>query len=155
MTSSFTYIITTGSFIFNYFQFLKSSLIWRKVLNSSTSAVLWRLGRFLLQVTENSPLKQLLLFSLSVVSNSLQPHGLQNARLSCPSPSPRVCSNSCSLNWWCHPTTLSSVTPFFCPQSFPVSGSFAISQLFALVAKGLDLQLQHQSFQWIFMTDFL
>ena len=77
MTSGFTYIITTGSFIFNYFQFLKSALIWRKVLNSCTSAVLWRLGRFLLQITENSPLKQLL-FSLSDVSNSLQPHGLQH-----------------------------------------------------------------------------
>ena len=77
MTSGFTYIITTGSFIFNYFQFLKSALIWRKVLNSCTSAVLWWLGRFLLQITENSPLKQLL-FSLSDVSNSLQPHGLQH-----------------------------------------------------------------------------
>ena len=61
----------------------------------------------------------------------LWPHGLQHARLPCPSPSPRVCSNSCPLSLWCHPVISSSVTPFFsCPQSFPVSGSFPLSQLF-------------------------
>ena len=73
----------------------------------------------------------LLLFNCSVVSNSLQPHGLQQARLPCPSPSPRACSNSCSLSWWCHPTLSSSVIPFSsCLQSFPASGSFPMSQLF-------------------------
>ena len=52
-------------------------------------------------------------------------HGLQHARLSCPSLYPGVCSNSCLLNWWCHPTVSSSVTPLsFCPQSFPASSSF-------------------------------
>ena len=62
----------------------------------------------------------LLLFSHSVVSDSLQPHGLQHVRYPCPSRSPRVCSNSCSLSW-CHPTISSSVTPFSsCPQSFQV-----------------------------------
>ena len=74
----------------------------------------------------------LLLFSHSVMSSSLGHHGLQHARLPCPSPSPRVCSNSCPLSWWCHPTILSSVTPFYCFQSFPVSGSFLVSWLFAL-----------------------
>ena len=65
------------------------------------------------------------------MSNSLWLHGLHHARLPCPSVSPRVCSNSCPLNWWCHPTISSSVTPFFsCPQSFPASGSFPMSQLF-------------------------
>ena len=64
--------------------------------------------------------------------DSLRPHGLQNARLPCPSPSPRVCSNSCPLSWWCHPTILSSVIPFSCFQSFPVSGSFPVSWLLAL-----------------------
>ena len=65
------------------------------------------------------------------MSNTLQPHGLQHTRLPCPSLSPRVCSNSYPLNWWCHQTISSSVTPFFtCPQSFPVSGSFQMSQLF-------------------------
>ena len=62
----------------------------------------------------------------------LQPHGLQHTRLPCPSPSPRVCSNSRPLSRWCHPTILSSVVPFsFCPQFFATSGSFRMSQLFA------------------------
>ena len=65
------------------------------------------------------------------MSNSLQSHGLQHARLPCPSPSPGICSNSCLLSWWCHPTISSSVVPFSsCPQSFPASGSFPVSQLF-------------------------
>ena len=71
------------------------------------------------------------LFSLSVVSSSLQHHQLQYARLPCPSPSPGACSNSCPLSWWCHPTISSSVVPFSsCPQSFLASGSFPISWLF-------------------------
>ena len=66
------------------------------------------------------------------MSNSLQPHGMQHARPPCPSPAPRVYSNSCPLSWWCHPTISSSVIPFFsCFQSFPASGSFPMSQLFA------------------------
>ena len=66
------------------------------------------------------------------MSNSLQPHGLQHASLPCPSLSPGVCSNSCPLSRWCHPTISSSVTPFSsCPQCFPASGSFPMSQLFA------------------------
>ena len=64
------------------------------------------------------------------MSDSLQPHVLQHARLSCPSLYPRLCSNSCPLNWWCHPTILSSLThSSSCPQSFPASGSFLLSQL--------------------------
>ena len=64
--------------------------------------------------------------------DTLQPHGLQHARLPRSSLSPGVCSNSCPLSWWCHPTTSSSVIPFFsCPQSFPASGSFPVSQFFA------------------------
>ena len=70
-------------------------------------------------------------FSHSVVSDSLQPHGLQNARPPCPSPTPRVYSNSCPLRQWCRPTISSSVIPFFsCLQSVPASGSFQMSQLF-------------------------
>ena len=70
-------------------------------------------------------------FSHSVMSDSLQPHGLQYARPPCPSPTPRVYSNSCPLSWWCHPTISSSVVPFSsCPQSFPASGSFPMSQVF-------------------------
>ena len=71
-------------------------------------------------------------FSRSVMSNSLRPHGLQHARLPCPSPAPETCSNSCSSSRWCQPTISSSVVPFSsCPQSFPASGSLQMSQLFA------------------------
>ena len=71
-------------------------------------------------------------FSRSVVSNSLQLHGLQHARPPCSSPTPRIYPNSCPLSWWCHPTISSSVIPFSsCPQSFPASGSFPMSQVFA------------------------
>ena len=74
----------------------------------------------------------LLLFSHSVVSSSLRPHELQQARLPGPSPSPGACSNSCPLSRWCHPTISSSVIPFSsCLPSFPASGSFLRSQLFA------------------------
>ena len=73
-----------------------------------------------------------LLFSRQVVFSSMWPRELQHARLPCLSLSPKVCSNSCPLNWWCHPTISSSVAPFSsCPQSFPASGSFPMSQLFA------------------------
>ena len=72
-----------------------------------------------------------LLLSCSVVSDSLWPHRLQHSRIPCPSPSPGVCSNSCPLSQWCHPTISSSVTPFSsCPQSFPASRSFPMSWLF-------------------------
>ena len=70
-------------------------------------------------------------FSRSVVSDSLWPHGLQHARPPCPSPTPRVHPNPCPLSWWFHLTISSSVIPFSsCPQSFPASGSFQMSQLF-------------------------
>ena len=72
--------------------------------------------------------KDTLLFSHLVVFNSLQLHGLQHVRLSCPSPSPRACSNSYPLNRWCHLTVSFSVIPF---SSCPVSLSFPTSQLFA------------------------
>ena len=65
------------------------------------------------------------------MSDSLQPHGLQHARPPCPSPTPRLYSNSCPLSQWCHPTISSSVVPFSSHlQSFPESGSFQISQFF-------------------------
>ena len=71
------------------------------------------------------------LFSHSVMSNSLWPHGLQHARLPCPSPTPGACSNSCPLCRWCHPTISSTVALFsFCLQSFPASGCFRMSWLF-------------------------
>ena len=75
---------------------------------------------------------QLVQISCSIMSDSLQPHELQHARPPCPSPTPRVHSDSRPSSWWCHPAISSSVVPFFfCLQSFPASGSFQMSQLFA------------------------
>ena len=69
--------------------------------------------------------------SRSIVSDSLQSHGPQHTRPPCPSPTPEVCSNSCPLSRWCHPTISSSVVSFSsCLQSFPASGSFLTSQVF-------------------------
>ena len=76
-------------------------------------------------------------FSCSVMSDSLRPHGLQHARPPCPSPTPQVYSNSYLSSWWCHPTISSSVVPFSCPQSFPTSGSFQMSQFFASGGQGI------------------
>ena len=74
----------------------------------------------------------LLLFSRSVMSDSSWPHGLQHTRFLCPLPSPRVCSNSCPLSLWCHPTISSSVIHFSsCSLSFSATGSFQMSWLFA------------------------
>ena len=70
-------------------------------------------------------------FSRLVMSDSLRPHEPQHSWPPCPSPTPRVHPNPCPLSQWCHPTILSSVIPFSsCPQSFPPSGSFQMSQLF-------------------------
>ena len=71
-------------------------------------------------------------FSCSIVSDSLQPHGLEHTRPPCPSPTPGIYPNSCPSSWWCHPTISFSVVPLSsCLQSFPASGSFPMSQLFA------------------------
>ena len=99
---------------------------------------------------------QLLSFSCSVVSDSLRPHGLQHTRLPCPSLSPRVCSNSCQSSLWCHPPISSSIVPFSsCIQSSPPSWSLPMSWLFPLGGQSIGVQFQHQSFQWIFRTNFL
>ena len=96
-------------------------------------------------------------FSCSVVSDSLQPHGLQHARPPCPSPNPRVYSNSYPSSQWCHPTISSSLAS-------PSPPAFNLSQHQGLckwvssshqVVKVLEFQLQHQSFHWIFRPDFL
>ena len=94
-------------------------------------------------------------FSRSVVSNSLWPHELQQAPPPWPSAMPRACSNSCPSGRWCHPNNSPSVFPFSsCLQSFPASGSFQMSWFFASGGQSIEFQLQHQSFQWIFRTDF-
>ena len=91
------------------------------------------------------------------MSGCLWPHGLQHTRLPCSSLSSGVCSDSCPLSLWSPPTSSFSVAPFpSCPhQPFTASGSFPVSWLFMSGAKVLELQHQHQSFQWIFSTDFL
>ena len=80
----------------------------------------------------------MLLFSHSVMSDSLRPFGLQHARLSCPSLSPGVCSNSCPLSWWCYLAISSSAaTISFCLQCSPASRSFPVSQLFASAGQSI------------------
>ena len=95
-------------------------------------------------------------FSHSVMSNSLQPHESQHTRPPCPSPTPRVHSDSHPSSQWCHPAISSSVIPFSsCPQSLPASGSFQWVNSSYEVAEVLELQPQHQSFQWTSRTDLL
>ena len=90
------------------------------------------------------------------MSESLQPHGLQHARLPCSSLFPRACSNSGPLSRWCHPTISSSVTAFFsCLNLSQHEGLFQWVNSSYQVAKVLEFQLQHQSFQWILRTDLL
>ena len=80
-----------------------------------------------------------MLSSYSVVSDSLRPHGLQHARLPCPSPPPRACSISCPLSWWCHPTNSFPIVPFSsCLQFFPVSGSFQMSQFYTSGGQSIE-----------------
>ena len=75
-----------------------------------------------------------------IMSNTLWPHGLQHTRPPCPSATPRVYSNQCSLSQWCHPTISSSVVPFsICIQSFPASGSFQMSQFFTSVGQSIGV----------------
>ena len=89
--------------------------------------------------------------SLSVMSDSLQPNGLQHARPPCPSPTPGVDSNSCPLSRWCHSTIASSISLMLGKHQALfqwVSSSYQVAKL-------SEFQLQHWSFQWIFRTDFL
>ena len=79
-------------------------------------------------------------FSCSLVSDSLRPHESQHPRPPCPSPNPRVYTNSCPLSLWCHPAISSSIIPFSsCPQSFPASGSFSMSQLFTWCSQSIGI----------------
>ena len=115
----YLFIFVKLIFLYNCFCFFFFFLAARKVLVCRMwNLVLW-------------PRLNLLLFSLSVVSDSLWPCGLQHAGLPRPSPSTGACSNTCPFSQWCHPTILPSATPFSCPQSFPASGSFLMGQLFS------------------------
>ena len=95
-------------------------------------------------------------FSCSVVSDSLRPHKSQHARPPCPSPSPRVHSNSCPSSRWCHPAISSSVILFSsCPQSLPAAESFPMSQLFAWGGQSTGVSALASSFQRTPRTDLL
>ena len=116
-------------------------------------------GKFTVQIHNVITVRSVLLrlyCSVTQLCPTLRPHGLQHIRLPCSSLSPRVYSNTCPLSWWCHLTISSSAILF--------SFAFCLSQhrgLFQWVSsldqapKVLELQLQHQSFQWILMIDFL
>ena len=99
-------------------------------------------------------------FSCSVVSDSLQPHKPQHTRPPCPSLTPEVYPNTRSLCQWHHPTISSSVIPFSCPQSFPASGSFQMSQLFASGGQSIGVSastsvLPMNTQDWSFRMDWL
>ena len=79
-------------------------------------------------------------FSCWVLSNSLWSHGLQHTRLLCPTPTPRVFSDSCPLGQWCYPTISSSVVPFSSSfQSFPALGSLQMSQFFTSCGQSIGI----------------
>ena len=95
-------------------------------------------------------------FSRSLVSDSLQPHESQHARPPCPSPTPGVHSDSCPLSQWCHPAISSSVVPSLPALNLSQhQGLFEWASSSHQVAKVLEFQLQHQSFQWTSRTDLL
>ena len=105
---------------------LSSWQVWRESFGASISSYkdISVIGQFPLMISVQ--------FSRSVMSDSLQPHGLQHTRPPCPSPTPRHYPNSPPSSWRCHPTISSSVAPFSSfPQSFPASRSFPMSQFFA------------------------
>ena len=119
--------ITVFTTLYYNFYFHSYLLLWTEHSDGQNYVLFTLVSPVLAQC-----LAELLLFSHSVKSNSFQTHGLQHARLPCPSPVPRACSHSCSSIWWCHPTISSSVIPFSsCLQYFPASGSFLMSWLFA------------------------
>ena len=125
------------------------------VLNLVSWTYMWNFREFL------NPKKCVQFSSVhSVVSNSLRPHVSQHARPFCPSPTPRVYSNSCPLSRWCHPAISFPVKPFSsCPQSLPASGFFPTSQLFSWSGQSIgvsvykiDIYANLRAFQWEVFT---
>ena len=109
----------------NYTNAFHNQLADSRLWKFSASIIKWQFLRISL-----SRYRDICQFNHSVMSDSLWTHGLQHARLPCPSPTPRAYSNSCPSRRWCHPTISSSVVPFSCLQSSPASGSFLMSQFF-------------------------
>ena len=116
---------------FNSLTNCSSTLITGKLKDSVIYKLLTYAYIFIIKISRTSSFSSVQ-FSRSVVADSLQPHELPHPRPPCPSPTPGVHPNPCPLSQWCHPTSSSSVVPFSsCPQSFPTSGSFQMSQLLA------------------------
>jgi len=112
-SSSSPLILNLGSTLQSLGNLFKNTDHWAPVWKSDLPVLLWDWGihiflKLLRDFLVHLGFRNLLLFSCSVVSNSFRPHGLQHARLPCPSSSPKVCSDSCSLSQWCHPTISSS-----------------------------------------------
>ena len=120
-----------GSTVFNFHSFVSADDFGSEINSSQSEGMCVLL--FKLQKFPNYGINmQIQSVHHWVMSDSLWPHGLQHTRPPCPSPTPRVYPNSCSLSQWCHPTISSSLIPFYSRlQSFPASGSFPMSQLFA------------------------
>ena len=98
----------------------------------NAKSTFWPRGRLQMTSNRSSNAQSVQFSSVAQACLTLWPHGLQHARPPHPSPTPGVYPNSCPLSWWCHPTISSSVVPFSsCPQSFPASGSFQMSQFFS------------------------
>ena len=119
------------SFRIDWFDLLAVQGILKSLIqhHSSKASILWHSGFFTVQLSH--PYIRSDQISLSVMSDSLPPHGKQYARPPCPSPTPGAYSNPCPLSRWCHPTISSSLVPFSCHlQSFLASGSFQTSQFF-------------------------
>ena len=109
-----------------------------------------------LGITFTAPSFQFIQFSQSVVTDSLRPHEPQHTRPPCPSPTPRVYPNPCPWSRWCHPTISSSVVSFSsCPQSFPASGSFLMSQLFTSGGQSIGVSASTSVLRWTPRTDLL
>ena len=113
---------------------------------------MWRMFQYfkwqptITPIYDSAIFKLLLLFSRSVMSDFLPSHGLWHARPPCLSLSPWVCSNSCPLSQWCHPTISSSVVPFpLCPQPFPASGSYPMSWLFTSGGQSIGVSPSNDS----------
>ena len=102
-----------------------------KTVGSKDEILVWELKENLECVCTYLIFSSVQFSSVTQSCPTLRPHELQHARLPCPSPTPRVHSNSCPSSRWCHPAISSSVVPFSCPQSLPASESFPMSQLFA------------------------
>ena len=130
----FVLLVSSYVFVFKFYPRLEKWFTWvckRCVLKVDNNPVDWQLISFAsgcIGELHTSSVQ----FSHSIVSDSLQPHGLQHTRPPCPSPTSGAYSNSCPLSWWCHPTISSSFFPFSSHlQSFPASGSFQMSEFSA------------------------